>query len=133
MQTAKDKALYCNTLIGIIKACEGKYTQIDLRNEMQLYGKVESVEANMSVIMSNAFLTMPFSKILSSSKDQQLKPKHYTEITVRGRNIRFVHIPDDVDMIEALQHHILMARSSFNRNVIKVNKPNKKKFVTQEK
>jgi small nuclear ribonucleoprotein (snRNP)-like protein len=133
MQTAKDKALYCNTLIGIIKACEGKYTQIDLRNEMQLYGKVESVESNMSVIMSNAFLTMPFSKILSTSKDQQLKPKHYTEITVRGRNIRFVHIPDDVDMIEALQQHILMARSSFNRNVVKVKNTNKKKFVTQEK
>ena len=127
MQTSKDKALYCNTLVGIIKACEGKNTQIDLRNEMQLYGKVESVESNMNVIMSNAVLTMPFSKYSSASLEQQLKPKHYTEMTVRGKNIRFVHIPDSIDMIEALQKHILIARSSFNRNVIKVKSNNLKK------
>ena len=120
MQTPKDKALYCNTLVGIIKACEGKTIQVDLRNELQLFGKVETVESNMNFTMSNAFLTMPFSKLSPDSHEKQMKPKHYSEITVRGRNVRFVHIPDDVDMIEALEQQILKARSSFNRTVSKV-------------
>ena len=117
MQSSKDKALYCNTLIGIIKACEGKQVQIDLRNELQLYGTVDSVSSNMNITMSNVHLTMPFSALSSQSKEQQCMPRHYNEITLRGHNVRFVHIPDEIDMIDALQQQIMRTRSNFNPNV----------------
>ncbi len=125
MQTARDKALYCNTLIGIIKACEGKQVQIDLRNELQLYGKVESVSSNMNIIMSDTYLTMPFSGMMSGSKET--KRRFYNEITIRGCNVRFVHIPDEIDMIEALQTQIFRTKSNHNPNAdISKVKPNSK-------
>lgn len=112
MKTAREKAITCNTLIGILKACEGKTVQIDLRNELNIYGKVESVEYNMNLSMSNAYLTIPFSLNDFKASSDKPKPKFYKQITIRGRNIRFVHIPDDIDMIEALQKEIMGVKAT---------------------
>ncbi|RNA18450.1 U7 snRNA-associated Sm LSm10 [Brachionus plicatilis] len=112
METARQKAFNYNTLIGILKACEGKNVQIDLRNEMHLYGKVESVFSEMNITLSNACMMSP--NYIPNSKTTI----HYSEITIRGKNVRFVHIPDDVDMISALQKQVLNKRS-FNKNEFK--------------
>ena len=109
MQTARDKALLCNTLVGILKACEGHRVQIDLRNEWHVVGKVESVSVEMNVVMSNARLTLPSflcSKATPAAATTSQSSRNYDEITVRGCNIRFVHVPDDVDMLTALQQQV---------------------------
>lgn len=116
MESARQKAFNYNTLIGILKACEGKTVQIDLRNEMHIYGKVESVFSEMNITLSNAHLIPP-----SFKPDPLVKsnlPKYYSEITIRGKNVRFVHVPDDVDMISALQKQMLI-KKTFNRNEFK--------------
>ncbi len=104
MLSGLDKSYSCNTLIGIVKACEGKRIQIDLRNESHICGLVDSVFADMNVVMTDAYLILP------SKKSAQSNSKHYAQITIRGRNIRFVHVPDDVDMITALQNEIMAVR-----------------------
>jgi small nuclear ribonucleoprotein (snRNP)-like protein len=119
MQTPKDKALLCNTIIGIIKACEGKCIQIDLRNEIHVVGKIEAVSSDMNVTMSNAWLTVPFSSIRNNHNSIK-----YSQITIRGSNIRFVHVPDEVDMIEALQNQIITIKRGksghkYNKNLNK--------------
>ena len=109
MQTARDKALLCNTLLGIAKACEGKRVQIDLRNELHVFGKVEFVSTEMNITMSNAFLTLPIFRHHNSTSNNSSRTnerKLYKEITIRGCNVRYVHIPDEVDMIEALRDQI---------------------------
>ena len=111
MLSAFEKELGCNTLIGIVRACEGKRIQIDLRNELHIYGKVEHVFGDMNVGLSNAYIMTPAFKSDTGSGEEHScvapKAKFYNEITLRGRNIRFVHIPDDIDMIVALQKQIL--------------------------
>jgi small nuclear ribonucleoprotein (snRNP)-like protein len=102
-----EKELNCNTLIGIVRACEGKRVQIDLRNELHIYGRVESVFGDMNIIMSNAYVMTPAFKIYENETDARSKSKFYEEITLRGRNIRFVHVPDEIDMVKALQRQIL--------------------------
>ncbi|CAF0749200.1 unnamed protein product [Brachionus calyciflorus] len=116
METARQKAFNFNTLIGILKACEGKRVQIDLRNEMHIYGKVESVFAEMNITLSNAYLISPAYN--TDQKSTDLKPDFYSEITIRGKNVRFVHIPDEIDMITALQRQILN-KKKFNKNEFK--------------
>lgn len=116
MESAREKAFNYNTLIGILKACEGKTVQIDLRNEMHIFGKVESVFSEMNITLSNAHL-VPLS-FKSDSKFRNNLPKYYSEITIRGKNVRFVHIPDDVDMISALQKQVLN-KKTFNRSEFK--------------
>ncbi len=109
MISAYEKELNCNTLIGIVRACEGKRVQIDLRNELHVYGKVESVFGDMNVMMSKARVMTPAFKIYDDegAESAKAKSKLYEELTIRGRNIRFVHVPDDIDMVKALQRQIL--------------------------
>jgi small nuclear ribonucleoprotein (snRNP)-like protein len=85
----------CNSLISIIKACEGRKTQIDLRNEANVYGLVDYVHAEMNIVMSDAVFTN-----LKGVK------KFYKHLSIRGNNIRFVHIPDSVDIINAVRNKI---------------------------
>ena len=103
---ARERALYSNSLVSILKSCEGRQTKINLRNETIINGRIESVQPDMNLIMSNAIVTT-----LSGTK------QHYKEITIRGNNIRFVEVPDSIDMINALQNQI--NRYSRNPNINK--------------
>lgn len=78
MQTAHEKYLVCNTLVGILKACVGKQVQIDLRNETHVYGRVDSVFSDMNVVMSDACFVSPsramqLSRQSSSKADPQFQ------------------------------------------------------------
>ena len=93
MLSGKDKSLLCNSLVGILRACENRTTEIDLRNESKIIGRIENVTPEMNVTMTNAILT--------NLRGEQ---KKFNEITIRGSNIRFFHVPDSIDMIRALQN-----------------------------
>ncbi len=95
MFSNKEKALLCNSLLSLIKACEGRKTQIDLRNESNIYGCIDYVYDDMNVIMSDCVFTN-----LKGDK------KFYKYLTIRGSNIRFVHIPDSIDIINSVQNRI---------------------------
>lgn len=118
MLSAHEKSLNYNTLIGIIKACVGKRIQIDLRNETHVYGQVESVFSEMNVIMSDAYFISPSIALEINKQDGKMSamPKQFSEITIRGSNIRFVHIPDEVDMISALGNQILSMNGRLKQN-----------------
>jgi small nuclear ribonucleoprotein (snRNP)-like protein len=122
MKSAREKSLLCNTLIGIVKSCELKRIQIDLRNESSLIGRVESVSMDMNVIMSNVTMINPLTINSPSSSNRFFK-----ELTVRGNNIRFIHIPDEIDMLNCLQHGILSVKRGNQSIPIKKNRYNKQK------
>lgn len=102
--TRREKSLYCNSLVSILKGCEGKKTQIDLRNESYLIGYIECVHADMTIQMKQAKLT--------NLKGNQME---LNQITIRGNNIRFVHIPDSVDMIDAMRRQINSIRQPYKK------------------
>ena len=95
MLNSKEKAILSNSLVVILRSCLGKELTIDLRNESSISGKVECVSVDMNVTLSNATLV--------SINDKKIV---YRQITIRGNNIRFVQIPDSVDMITAIQSQI---------------------------
>ena len=96
MTTARDKFFYTRTLCSLLKALEGLETEIELRNEAHVKGTVESVSASMSVTMRNCDLTV-------AGRARKLE-----RFLVQGRKIRMVIIPDDVNMIGAMQSVISM-------------------------
>jgi len=122
MLTPKDKAILCNSLIGIVIACEGKRIQVDLRNELHVIGNLESVTTEMNIIMSDAYLTLPYH---SKNREENQIKRHYDEIIIRGCNIRFVHIPDEIDIIKTLHNQIKRVKNSNNNSIRKL--PNKKR------
>jgi small nuclear ribonucleoprotein (snRNP)-like protein len=95
MLNSKEKAILSNSLVVILKACLDKIVIIDLRNESSISGNIEIVTVEMNVTLSNATFTCLDGKSIK-----------YNEITIRGNNIRFVHIPDSVDMIGAIQNQV---------------------------
>lgn len=49
----KEKFFFYNTLAGLLKALEGQYTTIDLRNESCVTGKITFIDAHMNVEMED--------------------------------------------------------------------------------
>jgi small nuclear ribonucleoprotein (snRNP)-like protein len=95
MLNSREKAILSNSLVVILRSCLEKDLTIDLRNESSITGICSSVTVDMNVTLSNAIMT-----------NLNGKKVIYKEITIRGNNIRFVQIPDSVDMISSIQNQI---------------------------
>ena len=91
MTTSREKFFYTRTLCCLLKALEGVETEIELRNESVVIGTIESVNSAMDVTMRNCELI-----VAGSSKKLH-------KLYVQGRNVRMVHVPDDINMINAMQ------------------------------
>nr|CAD7410004.1 unnamed protein product [Timema cristinae]CAD7426769.1 unnamed protein product [Timema monikensis] len=74
-----------NGMVCLIQALKGKFTMIDLRNECTVSGKIDEVDGFMNVTMTAAIFT-------------DARGDHYPleSFYVQARNIRYVHIPDEV-------------------------------------
>lgn len=90
-----DKFKYYNTLTGLVRALVNKYTIIDLRNESYVSGKIESVDGNMNIEMSDAVLC-----------DQRGNQYAFKSFFISCRNIRYVHIPKNLKSIELIEKQI---------------------------
>lgn len=96
MTSAREKFFYTRTLCCLLKALEGVETEIELRNESHVKGTIESVSSAMGVTMRNC-------ELIVAGRIKQLQ-----RLFVQGRKIRMVVVPDDIDMIDAMQGVINM-------------------------
>nr|XP_022295049.1 U7 snRNA-associated Sm-like protein LSm10 [Crassostrea virginica] len=94
MATDRERFLIRNTLLSLLKAVEGKETTIELRNENSVSGKVQNVDPYMNVLMNNV--------VFKSFRGASQK---FTSFFVQGPNIRYVHIPDEIDMRAAIDYY----------------------------
>lgn len=84
VRSAKDKAVAANSLICLLQALIGQTTTVELRNECFANGCIVDVDIHMNVSMVNATYT------------DRKGTKALEAFYIRGRNIRYVHIPDHV-------------------------------------
>lgn len=83
---------FYNTLTGVVRGLVNHYTIVDLRNESYVSGKIQSVDGNMNIEMSDVVFYDPKGK------------KHVFEnFFVSCRNIRYVHIPKKLNSIQLLE------------------------------
>lgn len=93
MDSAREKAKTANTLVILLKSMVGLETTVELRNESVVRGAIEAVDSAMNVTMSAAVVTLP------DGRCTECDDLHY----IPGRNIRYVQIPDDVDVGAAIE------------------------------
>jgi len=86
VQSAKEKSLICNSLICLLQGLIGRKACIELRDETEATGVITHVDSCMNVSMSNA-------QLIGCKGEISLEVFY-----VRGQNIRYVHIPDEVRM-----------------------------------
>lgn len=90
-----ERALSCKTLVCLVQALESKKTTVELRNETSVHGTIDLVDGYMNVHMSNV-------KFTSATGETRL----FDNFFVQGRQIRFVQIPDDVNIAEAIERRL---------------------------
>ena len=95
MASNREKFLIKNTLICLLKTVEGKVTTVELRNENSVTGTIDHVDGFMCISMSNVcFKTMAG------------KMTNFESFYVQGTHIRYVHIPDEIDMRKAMEYEV---------------------------
>ncbi len=93
--TARQKQRFQNTLLCLLEGIVGEVTLIELRNESSVWGQIESVDDQMNVSVKNAVFTGV----------NGIHTK-FTAFYVKGRMIRFVHIPESVDIMKTINSQL---------------------------
>lgn len=96
MAAGRERAIKERSLVCLLSALQGHKTTIELRNEDYVEGTVSHVDGFMNVTLSDA----KFFK--NKSEQAELFPK----IFLLGEKIRYVHIPDEIDMRQAIENEL---------------------------
>lgn len=85
----------------MLQACQGHRVTVELRNESFAEGIVAQVDGYMNVNMFNVEFTKNGSETVALE-----------ELFIQGRQIRFVQIPDEINMREAIELQLKSLRSA---------------------
>lgn len=99
MATVRERTLMMNNLTCLLQSLIGKSTKVELRNEKTVYGHVESVDSLMNTVMVNAKLVDVFQE-----------STFFETMYIQGKNIRFVHIPDSINIAREIHTQIDVLR-----------------------
>ncbi|KAL9824868.1 U7 snRNA-associated Sm-like protein LSm10 [Geothlypis trichas] len=93
--SVKERTIAENSLVILLQGLRGRVTTVELRDESAAAGRVTSVDAFMNVRLAEVTFT-----------DRQGTVSHLDELFVTGRNIRYVHIPDEVDIRATIEEQL---------------------------
>ncbi|CAH1402638.1 unnamed protein product [Nezara viridula] len=84
-----------NSLLCVAQAVTGSYTTIDLRNDSFISGKIEQVDGFMNIVISDALFT-----------DACGNEFYYDLFFVKERNIRYIHLPEEISIAEVIERKV---------------------------
>lgn len=94
METSRERFYIMNTMLCLLKTLEGKCTTVELRDEKEVTGEIIKVDGFMNITMKNV-------KWKSLTKEQA-----FEEFYVCGKMIRYVHIPDEMDIKQSMERKL---------------------------
>ena len=86
-----------NSLLCLLQGITDRVTTVELRNESTAKGCIQNVDGFMNITMTNVVFT---------SRDGTTS--RLDEFFVKGPQIRYVQIPDDVDMMRVMREQVRM-------------------------
>ncbi|CAF4883893.1 unnamed protein product [Pieris macdunnoughi] len=92
---SKEKFSYHNTLLCLVKSLENKSITVDLRNDSCVCGQLTLVDGYMNLSLSNAVFC-----------DPQGNEYLFENIFIHARNVRYVHIPQSINIITAIKQEL---------------------------
>uniref|UniRef100_A0A8C6LTS3 LSM10, U7 small nuclear RNA associated n=1 Tax=Nothobranchius furzeri TaxID=105023 RepID=A0A8C6LTS3_NOTFU len=92
---AEERTISENSLVVLLQGLQGRVTTVDLRDESTAQGRVLSVDAFMNVRLKDVLY-----------QDRRGRRRQLQDLFITGRNVRYVHIPDDVDMMKTIQNQL---------------------------
>ncbi|XP_067112294.1 U7 snRNA-associated Sm-like protein LSm10 [Osmerus mordax] len=91
----RERTIAENSLVILLQGLHGQVTTVDLRDESTARGRVINVDAFMNVRLEEVLY-----------RDRRGRQSQLADLFVTGRNIRYVHIPDDVNIVETIQSQL---------------------------
>ncbi|XP_061737510.1 U7 snRNA-associated Sm-like protein LSm10 [Nerophis ophidion] len=88
----RERTIAENSMVVLLQGLRGQVTTVDLRNESTARGRVVNVDAFMNVRLEEVLY-----------RDRKGTSTRLQDLFITGRNIRYVHIPDQVDIIKTIQ------------------------------
>ena len=95
----RERAQSAKTLICLLQSLQGMKTKIELRNDHYLIGTIKSVDGYMNIEVENA-------KMYSLNEDEGEQIGQFEYFFIKGTRIRYVHIPDQVDVIKNIEKQL---------------------------
>lgn len=88
----RERTMAENSLVVLLQGLQGEVTTVDLRNECTARGRIVNVDAFMNVRLEAVLY-----------RDRRGQLANMQDLFVTGRNVRYVHIPDHVDIMKTIQ------------------------------
>lgn len=93
--SVKERTISENSLIILLQGLQGRETTVDLRDESVAHGRIDNVDAFMNIRLAKVTYT-----------DRWGHQVQLDDLFVTGRNVRYVHIPDDVNITTTIEQQL---------------------------
>lgn len=91
----RERTIAENSLVVLLQGLHGQVTTVDLRDESAARGRVINVDA---------FMNIRLEKVLY--RDRRGRMSSMDDLFVTGRNVRYVHIPDHMNIRETIESQL---------------------------
>ncbi|KAK3558850.1 hypothetical protein QTP86_030447 [Hemibagrus guttatus] len=95
VKSIAERTISENSLVVLLQGLQGQVTTVELRDESTARGRVLNVDAFMNVRLEDVLY-----------RDRRGNVSQMADLFVTGRNVRYVHIPDHVDIAETIQSQL---------------------------
>lgn len=92
ISSIRERTVTENSLVVLLQGLQGEVTTVDLRNECTARGRIINVDAFMNIRLEAVLY-----------RDRRGQLANLQDLFVTGRNVRYVHIPDHVDIMRTIQ------------------------------
>ncbi|KAJ8273420.1 hypothetical protein GJAV_G00101420 [Gymnothorax javanicus] len=95
--SVRERTIAENSLVILLQGLRGQVTTVDLRDESIARGRVVNVDAFMNIRLEDVLY-----------RDRRGQMSKLADLFITGRNVRYVHIPDDVDIMSTIEAQLKM-------------------------
>lgn len=88
----RERTIAENSLVILLQGLQGQVTTVDLRDDSKARGRVVNVDAFMNVRLEEVLY-----------QDRKGHLTKLADLFITGRNIRYVHIPDNMDIVDTIK------------------------------
>uniref|UniRef100_A0A3Q3WJR5 Sm domain-containing protein n=1 Tax=Mola mola TaxID=94237 RepID=A0A3Q3WJR5_MOLML len=118
ISSIRERTIAENSMVALLQGLQGEVTTVDLRDESTARGRVVNVDAFMNVRLEDVLY-----------RDRRGRHTQLQELFITGRNVRYVHIPDHVDIMKTIQNQL--AKIHRVRNFAREGGGRKEKYMSK--
>lgn len=95
VNSIRERTIAENSMVVLLQGLQGEVTTVDLRDESSARGLVLNVDAFMNIRLKDVLF-----------RDRRGQSTQLQDLFITGRNVRYVHIPDHVDIMKTIESQL---------------------------